>query len=93
MLGILVFGDNHLIVSGPRPDEAVARALVRLWSVIAIGREVPEHLRQWTITTKAFREDLSWAWVVAGEGTQSDAVRVLLKELQDRGVSVDTAPC
>jgi hypothetical protein len=37
MVGILVHGDNHLIVRGPLPDPVVAVALVRHWSLIQIG--------------------------------------------------------
>jgi hypothetical protein len=37
MVGILVHGDNHFILSGPVPDEAVALALARHWSIIQIG--------------------------------------------------------
>jgi len=34
MVGILVHGNNHFILSGPPPDEAAALALVRNWSII-----------------------------------------------------------
>ena len=91
MLGILVFGDNHLIVEGPRPEEAQALALKRYWSVIAIGRVVPEELKAWRVVTKAFRENLEWAWVVPGDGEQTAAVRVLLDEMRARGVVVEEA--
>ncbi len=33
----LVHGNNHFILSGPVPDEAVALALARHWSIIQIG--------------------------------------------------------
>lgn len=88
-MGILVFGDNHLIVEGPRPEEVQARALTRFWSVIEIGRVTPEELRGWRVVTKAFRENLEWAWVVAGEGMQTEAVGVLLDEMRARGVIVE----
>ncbi len=91
MLGILVFGDNHLIVEGPRPEEAQARALKRLWSVIEIGRMTPEELKAWRVVTKAYRENLEWAWVVPGDGEQTTAVRVLLEEMRERGVVVEEA--
>ena len=91
MLGILVFGDNHLIVEGPRPEEAQALALKRYWSVIAIGRVVPEELKAWRVVTKAFRENLEWAWVAPGDGEQTSAVRVLLDEMRARGVVVEEA--
>jgi len=37
IVGILVHGDNHFIVSGPLPDRKIAIALVRQWSLIQIG--------------------------------------------------------
>jgi hypothetical protein len=37
MVGILVMGDNHLIVRGPLPDRETALALARHWSLIQIG--------------------------------------------------------
>jgi hypothetical protein len=41
MTGILVHGDNHFIVRGPKPERDVALALVRHWSVIQIGVSDP----------------------------------------------------
>jgi hypothetical protein len=86
--GILVHGDNHFIVRGPKPDLATARDLVRHWSVIQIGAKTPEHLVQWRISTKEFREDLEWAIVVPGEGEMTPAVVQLLDELRARGIAV-----
>ena len=37
MVGILVHGNNHFILSGPTPDEATALALAWHWSIIQIG--------------------------------------------------------
>jgi hypothetical protein len=37
MVGILIHGNNHFILSGPLPDEAVALALVRHWPIVQIG--------------------------------------------------------
>jgi len=37
MVGILVQGNNHFILSGPSPDETTALALVRHPSIIRIG--------------------------------------------------------
>lgn len=91
MTGILAFGDNHLILEGPEPSEAVARELVRFWSVIQIGRTVPAELAAWRVITKAYREELAWAWVVGDEHANSAAVRVLLDELRARGVAVRAA--
>jgi hypothetical protein len=86
--GILVHGDNHFIVRGPRPDAAAAVALARYWSVIQIGRETPAALTPWRISTKEFRENLEWAVVVPGEGEISPAVAQLLGELAARGVAI-----
>jgi hypothetical protein len=47
MVGILVHGNNHYILSGPRPQEAEARALVRYWSVVQIGEVKSRKFAQW----------------------------------------------
>ena len=89
MLGILVHGDNHFIVRGPRPGRETALGLVRHWSLIQIGAEMPAELAQWRISTKEFREDLQWAVSVAGEGETSPAVAQLLGELRARGIEME----
>jgi len=89
MTGILVHGDNHFIVRGPRPDRAAAIALVQHWSLIQIGQETPPSLQQWEIISRAFREDLEWAVIVPGQGEVSSAVAQLLSELSARGVAVE----
>ena len=86
MPGILVHGDNHFIVRGPRPDRLTALALVRHWSLIQIGGTTPQSLSRWSIATKEFRENLEWALIVEGEGETSPAVAELLRELGYRGV-------
>jgi hypothetical protein len=86
--GILVHGDNHFIVRGPRPDWETALELVRHWSVIQIGATTPEALKPWRISTKEFREDLEWAVVVPGEGEISPAVTELLNEIRTRGIEI-----
>jgi hypothetical protein len=91
MLGILVHGDNHFIVRGPLPDKLTARELAHHWSVIQIGQEPPPKLQQWTILSRAFREDLEWAVVVPGEGTRNSAVSKLLEELAARGIVIHEA--
>ncbi len=68
MIGILVCGDNHFIVSGPLPDREAALALARHWSIIQIGQTTPQSLSGWSIVTRAFREDLAWAVIVPGDG-------------------------
>ena len=91
MIGILVHGDNHFIVRGPRPSRDTALALVRQWSLIRIGAETPASLERWRISTKEFRENLDWAVVVRGEGQMSAAVTQLLDELRARGVIIRDA--
>ncbi|HWZ33227.1 MAG TPA: hypothetical protein VNX18_17920 [Bryobacteraceae bacterium] len=87
-VGILVCGDNHFIVDGPQPDSETARALAHHWSFIEIGGETPAALKNWTIKTREFRENLTWALIVPGEGEMSPAVSRLLADLRDRGISV-----
>jgi hypothetical protein len=88
MVGILVLGNNHLIVRGPLPDRTTALALARHWSIIQIGRITPDSLRPWSISTKEFREDLAWAVVVPGDGEMTSGVTQLLDEITARGVKV-----
>jgi hypothetical protein len=88
MVGILVHGDNHFIVRGPLPDRATSLALARHWSIIQIGRTTPDSLRDWTISTREFRENLAWAVIVPGEGEISSAVAKLLEELRARGIAI-----
>ena len=90
MLGILVHGDNHFIVRGPRPERWTALALVRHWSVIQIGSVTPPKLESWTISTREFRENLMWAVTVSGEREMSAATGQLIKELEARGIAVDS---
>ena len=87
-VGILVHGDNHFIVRGPLPDRETALALARHWSVIQIGTTTPPALDRWRISSKEFRENLTWAAVVAGDGGISPAVAQLLDELSARGVAI-----
>lgn len=46
MVGILVHGNNHFILSGPLPDEATALALARHWPIIRIGEAKSSFLGQ-----------------------------------------------
>ena len=87
-VGILVHGDNHFIVRGPLPDRAAALALVRHWSLIEIGGTTPPALDSWRISTREFRENLTWAVVVPGNSDISPAVREILGELSARGVTI-----
>ncbi len=88
-LGILVVGDNHFIVRGPKPDRATALELARHWSIITIGSTTPAHLAAWRISTKEFRENLEWAIRVPGDGETTAAVATLLSELEARGIQVE----
>jgi hypothetical protein len=88
MVGILVMGDNHLIVRGPLPDRETAVALAHYWSLIQIGRTTPAHLQSWSICTREYRENLEWAISVPGDGEVSVVVRELLDELSARGISI-----
>jgi len=88
MLGILVHGNNHFIVRGPLPGRSVALALARHWSLIQINPKPPSDLDQWSISSKEFREDLTWAVFVPGEGEISPAVSQLLHELAGRGIVI-----
>jgi hypothetical protein len=49
MVGILV---NHFILSGPAPDEAIALALARHWSIVQIGETKSPSFGQWEIRSK-----------------------------------------
>lgn len=88
MLGILVHGDNHFIVRGPLPSRAAALALVRHWTCIQIGGQIPPNLDPWRISSREFRENLEWAVRVPGEGEISPAVAELLQELAGRGILI-----
>jgi hypothetical protein len=88
MVGILVHGDNHLILRGPLPDREVALGLVRRWSLVQIGVEALPQLDKWQVVTREFRENLKWAVVVPGETEASPAVAELLKELSIKGICI-----
>jgi len=88
MLGILVHGDNHFILSGPLPDEASAVAMARRWSIVRIGGEKPGKFGEWEIRTNELRENLEWAVIVPGEGEISEGVLKLLAEVSARGVEI-----
>lgn len=88
MVGILVHGDNHFIVRGPRPSRATALELVRFWSLIRIEAKTPPHLCPWRISTREFREHLEWAVVVPADTETTPAVTALLAELAERGIRI-----
>ena len=95
-VGILVQGDNHFIVRGPRPTAEEARRIVRRWSLIAIGSGIDmtraEDGFPWRASTREFREDLEWAMVVEDPRAHSAAVARLLEELAARGVTPERVP-
>jgi hypothetical protein len=88
MLGILVHGDNHFILSGPAPDQASAIEMARHWSIVQIGGEKTAQFEKWEIRTKEFRENLEWAVVVPGGGEISAGVMRLLDEISARGIQI-----
>jgi len=90
MVGILVHGNNHFILSGPEPDDATALALARHWSIIQIGEAKSSSFGLWQIRSKEFRENLEWAVIVPGDGETSPAVAQLLSELSARDVTIRT---
>jgi hypothetical protein len=89
--GILVHGGNHFIVNGPSPSDTEARELARRWEIPEIGCDAGAPWREWSLCTRAFRENLSWAVVLASGESATAAVRTLLEELAARGVTVRTA--
>jgi hypothetical protein len=88
MAGILVYGNNHFILSGPEPNEAEGIGLAGHWSIIQIGAEKSLRHEKWEIRTKEFRENLEWAVLVPGEGEISADVAQLLAEISARGVKI-----
>ncbi len=92
MVGILVHGNNHFILSGPLPDQASALALARHWSLIQIGEAKRPSFERWEIRPKEFRENLEWAVVVPGDRDISPGVTQLLAELSARGIIIHTCP-
>jgi hypothetical protein len=89
MVGILIHGNNHFVLSGPRPDEPAALRLARHWSVIQIGHPASLTFECWEIRDKEFRENLTWAAVIPGDREPSPAAADLLAELSSRNVPID----
>jgi hypothetical protein len=90
MVGILVHGNNHFILNGPRPDEQEALGLVRHFSLIQIGPPTALAYEKWQIREKEFRENLQWALIIPGDRQASSALLDLLSELAGRGIVIDT---
>jgi hypothetical protein len=72
----------------PVPDEAVALALARHWSIIQIGETKSSSFGQWEIRSREFRENLEWAVIVPGDREPSQGAMELLGELSVRGVII-----
>jgi hypothetical protein len=89
MVGILVHGNNHFILSGPRPDETAALALARHWSIIQIGARKSQTFGKWQIREKEFRENLEWAVIVPADREISPGAAELLEELSACGIIID----
>jgi hypothetical protein len=88
MVGILVHGDNHFILSGPAPNDTSAVEIARHWSIVQIGGEKSGRFGNWEIRTQEFRENLEWAVIVPGDGEISLGVLKLLAEISGRGVEI-----
>ncbi len=91
MVGILVYGNNHFILTGPRPDEERALALARHFSLIQIDSPKSLVFDKWQVRDTEFRENLQWAFLVPGDCETSPAVFQLLSELSSRGVFIETS--
>jgi hypothetical protein len=88
MVGILVHGNNHFILSGPRPEESEGLALARHFSLVRIGEPGTSGFAKWEIRKKEFRENLEWALIVPGDRDTSPGVVELLAELAARGIPI-----
>jgi hypothetical protein len=87
MIGLLAHGSNHFIVDGPLPDLQASRKLASYWeNPVLTGRK--DVAIPWKIVTKAFRENLEWAVVLASGERLSTAVEQLAGELAARGVPI-----
>jgi len=88
MVGLLVHGNNHFILSGPEPTEAEAIAAAQHFSLVKIGEPASKAFQKWEIRNKEFRENLEWAVVVPGDAEVALGVSRLLGELAERGVII-----
>jgi len=92
MVGILVHGNTHYILCGPRPTAGEAVALARNWSVVQIGEAKSQKFEKWEIRNKEFRENLEWAVIIPGDRDTSPGVLELLAEIAARGVEIRRYP-
>ncbi len=88
MVGILVHGNNHFILSGQEPTEEEAIRVTRGFSVVEIGKPVASTFEKWEIRNKEFQENLEWAVVVPADTEITKGVSKLLGELAERGVVI-----
>ena len=88
MVGILVHGNNHFILSGPEPTEDEAIRIAREFSVVEIGKAPSASFENWEIRNKEYRENLEWAIVIPSDTEITRGVSQLLGELADRGVII-----
>ena len=91
-LGLLVYGDNHLVLRGPRPAQAQAWAMAAHFG-LSLAQIRPQldrsgEFREWRISVREFREELAWAVVLPASTALSPAVRQLLDELAARDIVV-----
>ena len=92
-LGLLVYGDNHLVLRGPRPAQAQALAMAAHFG-LSLARISPKlessgEFREWRISLREFREDLAWAVVLRADTPHNSAVAQLLDQLAQRDIVID----
>ena len=85
MVGILVHGNNHFILSGAAPSEAQAPALTGHWSLVQIVDRKTTAFGPWEIRGKEFRQNPEWAMMVPGDRHPWKGFAELLAELASRG--------
>ncbi len=92
-LGLLVYGDNHLVLRGPRPAQAEAQEIAAHFG-LSLAQIRPRldrsgEFREWRVSLREFREELAWAVVLPAGTARSPAVRQLLDELAARNIAID----
>ena len=90
MVGILVHGNNHFILSGPEPTGEEAIRMAREFTLVMVGKTPVNSFEKWEIRNKEFRENLEWAVIVPADTEITRGVSQLLGELADRGVVIRT---
>jgi hypothetical protein len=91
-LGLIVHGEDHFLIRGPKPDAAMAKYLVRRWifpSIEDLLGTSPPIPADWQITTSEFRENIEWTIVLSCAQSPSPAVAQLVAEVAARGVAVE----